>query len=225
LNTVSYFFSDGINAFFDLPTEHARRLLPRHLEPLERQHGTSILSVAGFDFFDSPIGPYREAVLSIVVAPLVAPSSPVPKAALYPYLVTTTTRSSREHAIERWRLPHWMEDTQIDFVREPGRIMLRVGLDDVEVLRLTVTEHDFAAASDLYQVFVRDEMMSDVVMSGKFSEHEAEKGSLTLREHRFYGELAVSEVEPLPFREQWIRAGTETFHPLVALPGSRVRTS
>lgn len=215
MTTVSYHFTDGINAFFDIPTSAARKLLPGHLEPLERQHDTSILSIAAFDFHDSPIGPYREAVLSIVVAPLLPPNKPLPKAALYPYLVTTTSRASRDHAIERWRLPHWMDDTQIEFQRRAGTISLRVGVNEAEVLRMTIGEHDFRRASDLYQVFVQDNFMSDVVMSGDLSEHEAETGSLALEDHAFHGPLAIGDVETIPFREQWIRGGTETFHPLV----------
>ena len=218
MSTVSYYFTDGINAFFDFPTDNARQILPRHLEPLERHHGTSILSVAAFDFHESPIGPYGEAVLSILVAPHVTRDKPLPKAALYPYLVTTTSRASRDHAIERWRLPHWMDDSEIAFDREAERIRLRVSVSNTEVLRMTVTEHAFGPVSDLYQVFVQDGYMSDVVMSGDFSEHEEERGSIVFTQHAFHGDLRISEVEPLAFREQWIRRGTETFHPLVIAP-------
>jgi hypothetical protein len=215
MDTVRYLFRHGINAFFDIPTENARKILPRHLEPLERRHGSSVLSVAAFDFWESPIGAYREVVTSLIVAPLVLPGQPLPKAALYPYQVAVTTRQAREHAIERWRLPHWMQDVEIDFAEQAGSISLAVGVDGHEVLSMVVTEHDGRApVEDLYQVFVQDECMSDVVMTGRMSEHEAEKGSLVLRKHPFHDALWRDDVEGVAFREQWIRDGVETFYPV-----------
>ena len=215
MDTVRYLFRHGINDFFDIATENARKILPRHLEPLERRHGASVLSVAAFDFWESPIGPYREVVTSIIVAPLVGPGQRLPKAALYPYQVAVTTRAAREHAIERWRLPHWMQDVEIDFAEKTGSISLAVGVQGREVLAMTVTEHDtHAPVEDLYQVFVEDEGLSDVVMTGRMSEHEAEKGSLVLHEHPFHEALWRDDVEGRAFREQWIRDGVETFHPV-----------
>ena len=36
-------------------------------------------------------------------------------AAFFPFLVGTTTKASREHAIKLWHLPHFMDDIQIEF--------------------------------------------------------------------------------------------------------------
>jgi hypothetical protein len=218
MSTVSYLFKDGINAFFSMPTENARRILPLHLQPLERQHGLSILSIAAFDFWESPIGAYQEVVMSLVVAPFIIPQKALPKAALYPYQVATTSKASREHAIERWRLPHWMEDVGISFLRAETSIEVSVEASGIEVVKMKVTDHASAPAEDLYQVFVQDGFMSDVVMRGALSEHEEELGSLSLTDHLFHQALELPEVEVRPFREQWIRGGTETFHPIEAVP-------
>src|SRR5262245_65777883 len=80
---------------------------------MELHHGTSIFSMTAFDFTQSMVGPYGEVVMSVIVAPLVKPGERLPKSAFYPYLVATTTKAARDHAIERWHLPHWMEDVAI----------------------------------------------------------------------------------------------------------------
>src|SRR4029453_1887278 len=112
-----YGYANAISGFFEFPPENARRLLPRPPEPAELRPGTSIFSMTAFDFTESMVGPYGEVVMSVIVAPLVKPGERLPKAAFYPYLVATTTKAARDHAIERWHLPHWMEDVEIGFAR------------------------------------------------------------------------------------------------------------
>jgi hypothetical protein len=80
-----------VGAYFEMPTADARELIPSHLEPLEVQHERSILAVTAFDFTDSMVGPYQEVVLGVVVPPVVRPGKPLPKAALFPFMVGTTT--------------------------------------------------------------------------------------------------------------------------------------
>ena len=110
-----YGFRNCIGAFFEMPTADARKILPPHLQPMELQHTRSILAINAFEFTDSEVGEYDEIVLAIVVPPMVEPGKPLPKSAFYPFMVGTSTRESREHAIERWHLPHYMEDLTIDF--------------------------------------------------------------------------------------------------------------
>src|SRR5439155_15901581 len=108
---------DAVNGFFEFPTESARRLLPSSLQPVEPHHGSSIVAVTAFEFEQSPVGAYAEVVLSIVVAPWIAPGESMPRAAMYPILVGTTTRASREHGIEIWHLPHHPRDLEVAFDR------------------------------------------------------------------------------------------------------------
>lgn len=215
-----YGYRNALNGLFELPTDNARRLLPSHLEPAELHHGTSILSVACFDFTESEVGAYGEVVMAVLVSPLVKPGERLPKAALYPYLVGTTTRAAREHAIERWHLPHWMEDVEMAFEPSPGALRARVGLGGQPVLDLTLTEHAWERVSHPYQCFMRDgsgAYLAHMTFDGEQSEHENETGKLLLHDHPFHQGLAVDDVYDVPFREVWNRAGVQTFDPLVTL--------
>jgi hypothetical protein len=218
-----YAFAHAISGFFEFPTENARALLPRLLEPVELHHGTSVLSITVFDFVESVVGPYREVVLSVVVAPLVRSGERLPKSALYPYLLATTTESSRTHAISTWHLPHWMEDARIDVERVDGTISARVFLRDAPVADLTVAEHSWQTVSHLYQSFMREgeeAYMADILMEGSQSEHEEESGRLVLHEHPFHGALSLPDVSDVPVREVWMRDGVQTFENLIRLPAA-----
>jgi hypothetical protein len=215
-----YGYREVIGGFFEFPTENAKRILPGHIEPVELHHGTSIFAMNVFDFTESMVGPYKEAVMAVIVAPLVKPGEKLPKSAFYPYLVATTTRAAREHAIERWHLPHWMSDVEIEFEPGPDRTTARVRADGAPVADLTISEHEWSPVSHLYQSFMRDgdqTYLAHITMEGKQSEHEDEKGLLKLYDHPFNQQLQISEVYEVPFRELWMRAGMQTFQPLVEL--------
>ena len=68
-----YGYKNAISGFFEFPTENARRILPRHLEPAELHHGSSIFSMTVFDFTESEVGAYGEVVMAVIVSPLVKP--------------------------------------------------------------------------------------------------------------------------------------------------------
>jgi hypothetical protein len=216
-----YGYRDAVSGFFEFPTENARRILPPHLEPVELHHGSSIFSMTAFDFTESLVGAYGELVMAVIVSPLVKPGERLPKSAFYPYLVATTTRAAREHAIERWHLPHWMEDVSVGFQRGGGRMQVRVGSADGEpVAELSIGEHSWSPVSHLYQSFMRDEQgayLANILMEGSQSEHEEETGRLVLHEHPFNKDLVISDVYDVPFRELWMRDGLQTFDPLIQL--------
>ena len=215
-----YGYREVIGGFFEFPTENAKRILPGHIEPVELHHGTSIFAMNVFDFAESMVGPYKEAVMAVIVAPLVKPGERLPKSAFYPYLVATTTKAAREHAIQRWHLPHWMSDVEIAFEPGPGRTTARVRADGAPVADLTITEHSWSPVSHLYHSFMRDNdqtYLAHITMEGSQSEHEDEKGLIKLHDHPFNQQLQISEVYEVPFRELWMRAGMQTFEPLVEL--------
>jgi hypothetical protein len=215
-----YGYADAISGFFEFPTENARRLLPSHLEPAELHHGSSIFSLTAFDFTESLVGEYREVVMAVIVAPLVKPGERLPKSAFYPYLVATTTEASRQHAIERWHLPHWMEDVEVDLTREPGRMVAAIRAGGEAVAELTVTDHSWNPVSHLYQCFMKDDAgayLANILMEGSQSEHEEETGRLVLHDHPFNKDLDVAEVYEQPFREIWMQKGAQTFDPLIQL--------
>ena len=214
-----YGFSICMGGYFEMPTADARKLLPAHLEPLEVQHERSILAITAFHFNESEVGEYDEVVLAVVVAPLVEPGRPLPKAAFFPFIVGPPTEASREHAIERWHLPHYMKDLDIDFVTRDGEVTLTVEDDGAPVLELTVTEFEFSPARNAYSCFTVDPASRykvNIFMAAEHAEHEEEGGSLTLHEHEMTSGLTIDDVNTYPFREEWYKEGQQTFEPMAA---------
>jgi hypothetical protein len=209
-----YGFDICVGGYFEMPTADARKLLPPHLEPLEVQHERSILAVTAFHFRESMVGAYDEVVLAVVVPPMVEPGKPLPKAAFFPFMVCTSTEPARQHAIERWRLPHYMKDVVIDFARDDGQVTVTVTDDGAPVLELVVTEFDFAGVKNTYSCFTVDpesRYKVNIFMEAAHTEHEEERGSLTLYEHPITEGLTIDEINSYPFREEWYGGGLQTF--------------
>jgi hypothetical protein len=220
VSLIRYGFSHAISGFFEFPTENARALLPKSIEPVELHHGSSIFSMTAFDFTESLVGAYGELVMAVIVSPLVKPGERLPKSAFYPYLVATTTKAARDHAIERWHLPHWMEDVDIRFEPQGNRLTAKVAADGAPVAEMTIGDYSWNPVSHLYQSFMRDgdkSYLANITMEGEQSEHEEETGRVRLYDHPFNKDLAIAEVYDVPFREIWMRNGAQTFQPLVQL--------
>jgi hypothetical protein len=214
-----YGFDLCVGGYFEMPTSDARSLLPAHLEPLEVQHERSILAITAFHFSESMVGAYDEVVLAVVVPPIVEPGKALPKAAFFPFMVGTSTPESREHAIERWRLPHFMSDVQVDFVREGQEITVNVTDGDAPVLELVVTEFQHDKAANNYMCFTVDpdeKFKVNILMEAEHTEHEEETGSLTLHEHPMTAGLTIDDINTYPFREEWYGKGLQTFDAMVS---------
>jgi hypothetical protein len=212
-----YAYRMCVGAYFEMPTADARALIPQHLQPLEVRHDRSILAITAFHFTESLVGAYSEVVLAVVVPPVVEPGRPLPKAGFFPFKVGTSTEASRLHAIERWHLPHYMEDLDITFDGEQDEVTVSVRDGDEPVLDLMVTDFDFEPAKNVYSCFSVDD--SDrykvtIYMEAPHTEHEEERGSLTLHEHPMTAGLTIDDVERYPFREEWYRSGMQTFERL-----------
>jgi hypothetical protein len=220
MSITRYGYSNAISGFFEFPTENAKRILPHHLEPVEVHHGTSIFSMTVFDFTESMVGPYGELVMSVIVAPLVKPGERLPKSAFFPYLVGTTTKAARDHAIERWHLPHWMEAIEVAFAKDGRAITASVRADGAPVAELKISDYSWTPVSHLYQAFTNDgdnAYLAHILMEGQQSEHEEETGRIVLHDHPINKDLTISEVYDVPFRELWMRDGQQLFDPLVTL--------
>ena len=215
-----YGFRRCVGAFFETATTDARKLLPPHLEPLEMQHERSILALTAFQFHESEVGEYEEIVLAVIVPPMVEPGKPLPKAAFYPFVVGTSTEASRLHAMERWHLPHYMRDLEIRFTETDEGMEVNV-LDGADpVLDLLVTQHSYVPSKNLYNAFTVEgdkRFKANIYMEAPHSEHEEERGSLTLYEHPMTAGLTIDDVNTYPFREQWYQEGLQTFEPLETL--------
>jgi hypothetical protein len=216
-----YFFNHGLSCLFEMPTADARRLVPSDLQPLEVQHERSVLSVTVFDFFEGDAGAFQEVVLSVLVPPLVKPGDPLPKAALYPFLVATSTETGRREGVDRWKLPHLERNIDVTFTESEGRIRATTSADGEPILELTGTSHLFEPAELLFHTFMSDAgsiYKSDIIMRGEsYSEHEFETGSLVIHPHELTDGLTIDEIARVPFREQWMKKGVEIFAPLEAI--------
>jgi len=212
-----YGFRNCVGAFFEMPTADARKILPPHLQPMELQHTRSIFAVMAFEFTESEVGPYEELVLSVIVPPMVVPGKTLPKAAFYPFIVGTSTEPSRLHAIERWHLPHYMKDLDIAFDQSDGQMEVRVRDGGSPVIDFVVTDYHYEPVRYFYNAFMIDgpaRFKANIYMEAPHSEHEEERGSLTLYEHPMTEPLSLADVASYPFREQWYQAGLQTFEPL-----------
>ncbi|NJD18263.1 MAG: hypothetical protein FIA95_03140 [Gemmatimonadetes bacterium] len=212
-----YRFENCLGGYFEMPTSDARQLLPPHLQPVEPQHSRSIFAITCFEFTDSPVGAYNEVVLAVIAPPMVEAGKPLPKAGFYPFMVGTTSAASREHAIERWHLPHYMKDLDIRFAPSEGRMVVTVQDDGQPVLSLTVTDHDYAPAKRLYNCFMADtggRYKANIFMEAAHSEHEEERGFIELHPHAMTKGLTLADISTVPFREEWYRSGIQTFEPL-----------
>lgn len=217
-----YKFRDAVNGFFEFPVDQARALLPAGLQPVEPHHGRAVLAVTAFDFYDSPVGEYREMIHSVLVAPRIVPGEPMPRAAMYPFRVATSTRAARQHAIELWHLPHLMSDVDVRFEHDAEKsVRITAAEGGRPILGLSITAYGgWQAVEHHYQTFAQDDgggWFQFLVLQGPFMEHEEERGELALHDHPFQAGLVTSEVETTPFREQWMRMGVETLHPLQPL--------
>jgi hypothetical protein len=217
MQLTKYRFSNAINAFFEMPTETATGLLPGHLQPLELRHESSILAVTAFHFTESVVGDYHEVVLAVIVPPMVKPGDVFPKSAYYPFVVGTSTTVSREHAIERWHLPHYMSNVHVDFDEKDSTVDVCVHDGDHPILDFHVTAHKWSIVDQLYQCFMGDDSeryQVDMHLHGRFTEHEEEQGQLALHEHAMTEPILDQDVAAYPFREMWMKDGIQVFEEL-----------
>lgn len=217
MSLTKYHFHTAVSAFFEMSAEAARRVLPNHLQPMEIRHERGVFAVTAFDFTDSMIGAYQEIVLAVILPPLVKPGMNLPRSAFYPFVVGTSTRKAREHGIERWHLPHFMGDIEVDFDEGDDRIQISVSESGAPILHFAVTAHRWNEADHLYQCFMvdgEDRFKADIHIRGSLTEHEEETGEIKIHDHPMCENVPDFDIEPYPFREIWVRDGVQIFEEL-----------
>jgi len=214
MRLTTYEFKHCIGAMFEMSTADGRKILPGHLHPLEVQHTRSVLAVLAFQFTDSEVGAYDEVVLSVVTPPRIEPGKPLPQAAFYPFMLATSTETARQHAIERWHLPHYMKDLEFSFEAADGQMRVGVFDEGSPVLELKVSEHSFKPVTNPYHCFMTDgdeRLKVNIFMNAAHSQHEEETGELVLYDHPMTAPLTLQDVSSYPFREEWYGPGIQTF--------------
>jgi hypothetical protein len=110
-----------------------------------------------------------------------------------------------------------MRDVQVSLTETSGAIVARVSDAGAPIVDFSVTAHDWKPVNHLYQCFMRDasgRFKVDIHMQGALTEHEEERGSITLYDHPMCMGLKTSEVVSAPFRELWMKDGVQTFEEL-----------
>ena len=215
-----YRFRHAVGAFLEVPTEDAAHCLQGRHAPFEVNHGIGVLAVSAFDFLGSDVGAYRELVLSIVTPPHIAGDGWWPRSALFPFMVGTSSAASRHHAIERWRLPHYMHDIEVDFVGGTDAMHVRAHEQGRPIVELEVCAGAWTRTHQLYQMFASADdrvFTADVRMEGLSSEHEEETGRVVFHDHPMCVRLAGADIAARPFRELWQRNGVQSIESLQLL--------
>jgi hypothetical protein len=215
-----YGFKYAVSAFFEMSRDAAKRALPAHLEPMEVKHSLGVFAVTAFDFNQSEVGQYEELVLAVITPPVLGVGGEFPRSAFYPFVVGTSTEASRLHAIERWHLPHYMQDIRVEFQEQDGRMKVHAHDNGRPILDLEVSSHKWTKVRHLYQAFTVEQpqrFKADIHMEGDFTEHEEETGSIEIHPHPMCEPLLNADVASFPFRELWMKDGVQTFQPLQTL--------
>jgi len=217
---TKYEFAHAVSAFFEMSRDAAKKALPPHLEAMEVKHGLGVFAVTAFEFTGSEVGTYQELVLAIITPPVLGVGGEFPRSAFYPFAVGTSTEVSRLHAIERWHLPHYMADMQVEFAEKNGTMEVHAHEKGRKILDMTVSAHKWTRVNHLYQAFTVDnprKFKADIHMEGEFTEHEEESGELVIHPHPMCEPVLNADVASFPFRELWMKNGVQTFEELTTL--------
>jgi hypothetical protein len=208
-------FRTGVSGFFEMDTADALAVLPSYLQPIEVRHQRSIMAVTAFLFEEGGFGPYTELMFSVVVPPLVAEWGQHAKAGFYPFLAATSSAQARRLRQERLHFRYLDEDIDAQFIESDDRLRVRAWGGGAPIVDFSVTQGAWAPTSHLLQGFTvcgGERYRTTVQISGEYTVHENEQGSMKLFSHPFTESLLSSEVSAYPFREHWFKNGTEVFH-------------
>lgn len=210
-------FTTGVSALFEMGTANARRILPPHLQPIELRPQRSILSVSAFHFSESEAGRHAQLIFSIVVPPVIESWTQCPKAGFYPFLAAASSDEARRHLCDVRRIPTWPHTISAQFIERADRIRVRMDAQGAPVVDVTVTEHVWQPSSHLLQTHMMDgeqRLRADLHITGHYTMHEHEEGQMTLFAHPMTAAIQLDELSPTPFREHWLKEGTERFDPV-----------
>jgi len=219
MSVDTYDFHTGVTAFFEMATPDARAILPAHLEPIEVRHQRSVLAVMAFLFEKSEAGPFTELMFSVVVPPVVRKWGKHAKGGFYPFLGATSSEESRRQRSERFHFPYLDQNIDAQFIERNGTLRVRAWGGGKPIVDMSVTQEAWEPTSHLLQGFMmngKQRLRTTLQISGEYTVHENERGSMELFPHPLTQSLLQREVAAYPFREHWFKHGTEVFHSLEA---------
>jgi len=214
---TKYDFRTGVSAFFEMATSDAEGVLPEYLQPIEVRHQRSVLSVTAFLFDDPEVGPYTELMFSVIVPPQVARWGEHAKAGFFPFLAATSNAPARRQRAERFHFDYLDADIDAQFIETRDRLRVRAWGEGEPIIDFSVTPGAWEETSHILQGYTRDgdsRFRTTVQISGTYTVHENEEGTMKVFPHPFTESLLSQEIAPLPFREHWFKDGTEVFHEL-----------
>ncbi|MEJ2541997.1 MAG: hypothetical protein P8188_18860 [Gemmatimonadota bacterium] len=118
------------------------------------------------------------------------------------------------------RLPVHPDPIDALFLEREDSVRIKVSCLQVPVVDLVVTRHEWHTSTHLLHSFMVDgdqRYKADIRISGNYTMHEQERGSLQLCPSEITRDLTLSEVSTHPFREHWLKEGCYQFHPLEVL--------
>ena len=85
------------------------------------------------------------------------------------------------------------------------------------IVDMSVTQDAWEPSTHLIQGFMmngEERLRATMQISGQYTMHENERGSMKLFPHPLTETLLQGELARCPFREHWLKNGTEVFHTL-----------
>lgn len=211
---IRFLYRRVVGGLFHVDADFARARLPKGLEPLDFRLDHAVCSVTAFDFVESDAGPYTELALMIYVPPDVRPGRPIPEVGLFPWVLATSTKASRDLAYDRLYMPGYDGDVVTTFERDDDGDTVYVTEGDRPILRMNVARRDVKPHDRLFQAFSAGPnglYQSPVTMKSRIGEHELELGHIELFDHPLVAGLDDALADDIPFREQVAEGGEQLF--------------
>lgn len=221
---INYKFKNVINCLLEIDTIYVNKLVPKNIYPLEIQPNLSLISIIGFDFYDTPIGDYQEVIIGIITQPYFLNKDRIPKSAVFPINVATNTDKSKEHAIANYKLPHYMKNIIIDFNVNDSKKILTCKDNDKIFLNVELNiKNNLEKTEEYHQSFIADHnqlYLSEINIDAILGENQDGEGKVTLSSHKFFKNIEINEINNIPYLERYAHTGIETMSSLISIKNS-----
>lgn len=221
IRSIDYKFNCVINCLTEIETDNIKGLLPKNLYPFEVHPDLSLLSIIGFDFYDTPVGKYQEIIIGILTQAYLTPEKNIPKATIFPINLATTSDASRQHAIDNYKLPHYLKNIDISFDTKGPKKILKCKEDNKIFLNIElVIENKGEKAKEYHQSLIYSAekiFLSKIYIDANICETQDEKGNIELTNHDFFKNININSINNTPYLERFASTGVETMFELESI--------